>query len=225
MADSTAVFHDASEAFRSSVFYLSPNSSQTIGDTLPLWTDSPFYKILVAVTIILFLANLKNLYYCLPDSLKACFRTKTALLIETRPSLRKSRSLSAYISILIIAVILSKLGYSAYVAVFIISREVIYLLSRIKTKNPELKYAHSCILNFYIPLALISFASYGIMYLCSSKEETIGTVLLYIGCAVWLMVLHRERQFFKLFCSSFSSFLYLCALEILPIALTVVWVK
>ncbi len=64
-------------------------------------------------------------------------------------------------------------------------------------------------------------SSVGILTLVHAGEGFIRTLLLWEAAVVWLLAILRSGQFLSAFCNVFSTFLYLCALEMIPAALMV----
>lgn len=80
------------------------------------------------------------------------------------------------------------------------------------------KAADKAFCTYFIPAAVLSLIVSWIQELCGAEAGTIKMTILYIWGAIWLVFLLRKLQIFKNSCSLFSSILYLCSLEILPMA-------
>ena len=80
---------------------------------------------------------------------------------------------------------------------------------------------HHAPYNFFILLTILMLTSVGILTLVHGREEFIRKLLLWETAVVWLLAVIRSGQFLGSFCNVFSTFLYLCALELIPAALMV----
>jgi hypothetical protein len=68
-------------------------------------------------------------------------------------------------------------------------------------------------------LALVSVA---VCYVLRLQDSTVRTVLLVETGALFLLYLLRRGQILSLSCKPLTTFLYLCALELLPAAMLVI---
>ena len=73
----------------------------------------------------------------------------------------------------------------------------------------------------FIVLVLLLLPLTGILLLCGVGDPLIGRILLYTSAVIYLFYIYRKSQIFGLYCSPFTTFLYLCALEFLPLAVFV----
>ena len=74
----------------------------------------------------------------------------------------------------------------------------------------------------YAPvLTLLLLAMTGIMLLCGAGDQAVKWHLIDIMIVVFCVYCLRKLQIFNLSCAPFTSFLYLCALEFVPLA---VWI-
>ena len=80
------------------------------------------------------------------------------------------------------------------------------------------KAADKAFCTYFIPAAVLSLIVSWIQELCGVEAGTIKMTILYIWGSIWLVFLFRKLQIFKNSCSLLSAILYLCSLEILPMA-------
>ena len=80
------------------------------------------------------------------------------------------------------------------------------------------KAADKAFCTYFIPAAVLSLIVSWIQELCGVEAGTIRMTILYIWGSIWLVFLFRKLQIFKNSCSLLSAILYLCSLEILPMA-------
>ena len=69
---------------------------------------------------------------------------------------------------------------------------------------------------YFIVLTFLLMATGGILSFIGVTPEHIKTAMFWLSGAMYLVFLIRKTQIFNSSCSFFVSFLYLCALEILP---------
>ena len=101
--------------------------------------------------------------------------------------------------------------------VFILLRKFLEHIWQPKKMNPKTyrtacKSAHT----FFSILALLLLATGGVMSFLDVSEEVIKTAMLWISATIYLLFILRKSQIFISSCSFFTTFLYLCALEIIP---------
>lgn len=72
--------------------------------------------------------------------------------------------------------------------------------------------------NFMIILFILLFPLGGLLDAFSADESLSRTVLLYVTGAAYLIHIYRRGQIFASACNPFTTFLYLCGLELLPTA-------
>ncbi len=88
---------------------------------------------------------------------------------------------------------------------------------RQKTFGIAIRSAYS----FFIVLTLLLLAAGGVLSFTGIPAETIKSAMLWISAFIYTLLLLRKLQIFASGFSVFASFLYLCALEILPTGLLV----
>ena len=81
-----------------------------------------------------------------------------------------------------------------------------------KTYKTACKSSHT----FFIILTLVLMAMGGILSFIKADPMGIRNAMLWVSAITYALLLLRKFQIFNSSCSFFSSFLYLCALEILP---------
>ncbi len=74
---------------------------------------------------------------------------------------------------------------------------------------------------FFIILTLTLTTVGGILSFLHVNAEVIRSAMLWISAFIYTLLLLRKTQIFSSGCSIFASFLYLCALEILPTGLLI----
>lgn len=74
---------------------------------------------------------------------------------------------------------------------------------------------------FFIIIATVLLAVSGVLEAVSADESLSKQILLYTGALLYAVLLIREVQIFRNYCSVLSAILYLCALEFLPTGILV----
>ena len=67
-------------------------------------------------------------------------------------------------------------------------------------------------------MVLLMLATAGILFLFKLPDQLIRTVLYLEIAGIYLVFLIRRTQILSLSCNHFRTFLYLCALELIPTA-------
>ncbi len=199
------------------------------------WADYPADYILVMVFVILLLASFRTLMGLLPYLLDSVSRWKACISIDASIRLKSDRNLLGLIWLLPLALIADR--YSLFSArildtispqwhvfatvgiilCWLFLRFLGYALCHVRTKKPEtLKTAHKCIYNYIILFAAIMAVIVGIFSVSNPSDTICKQIVLYGAIAFYLLALLRESQTLGTFCSQFRTFLYLCALEIIP---------
>lgn len=103
--------------------------------------------------------------------------------------------------------------FAAYIAIRTACR---YLFRIHKTSASTYEAATDSVRTYFIILAFLLIATGGILSFTGVAPEHIKTAMIWISGAMYLVFVIRKTQIFRSSCSLFVSFLYLCALEILP---------
>jgi hypothetical protein len=75
---------------------------------------------------------------------------------------------------------------------------------------------------YFIFLMLLVLITVGVLSLAGIESTIVRYVIFAESGLVFILLLHRSSQILSLSCNRLRTFLYLCALEILPAALLVV---
>ena len=103
--------------------------------------------------------------------------------------------------------------FAAYIALRAACR---YIFRFHKTPTTIFETATESVRTYFIPLTLLMIAIGGILSLTDVPISHIRTAMFWVSGAMYIVFLIRKTQIFHSSCSFFVSFLYLCALEILP---------
>ena len=101
---------------------------------------------------------------------------------------------------------------------FVILRKACSTILKVR-KTPAVTYraAISAEYTFFIILALLLLTLGGILPLLDVSTTAIRSTMFWVSGTIYTLFLLRKLQIFNSACSIFLSFLYLCALEILPL--------
>jgi hypothetical protein len=103
--------------------------------------------------------------------------------------------------------------FATYITLRISCRVIFRLHS---TSSVTFKHATESVRTYFIILTLLLLATAGLLSLFDVTPSHIRTAMFWISGAMYLVFLLRKTQIFLSSCNLFVSFLYLCALEILP---------
>ena len=190
-----------------------------------------------AVAFIIFLPRFLELAPLLFDSL---FRARGSVSLES--SVRSStdrRLMAALLTVPAVLVIYSyrlfrfdflrefgpdlQLGIVAGVfLVFILLRYTLYRLLMPHRRRDFYILAHNTSLTYFILLVSLLLVTVGVLELTGLSPEVIGQVLYVESAVIYTVFFFRRAQILSLSCNHLRTFLYLCGLEILPLAALVV---
>lgn len=111
---------------------------------------------------------------------------------------------------------------AAVFGVYFILRLAVYVLLKPRRRYEAYQTAHHASYTFFILMVLLMLLTAGGMFLFKAPDQVIRTVLYAEAGAVYFVFLIRRAQILSLSCNQFRTFLYLCALELIPTAALVV---
>ena len=198
---------------------------------------SDILSVLCAIACVIFLKRL----YCVFPSMAACiFRWKEALALEYSVSLSRDRNLFFVLMVIPLCIVIDRYGIYApdfldflpgewhiagvtvCITVFILIKRFLFRVTKLK-KTPKETYcaAGGVFLTFFALAAVLISLSAGILSHLPVCEDVIKKVIFYELTSFWVFSLVRKGQIFANNCSIFSTILYLCILEIVPMGLLV----
>ncbi len=216
-----------------------PTSAPLPLEVQPQWIDYPLNWIGVSVSAVLFIISLKMFVELLPYLWGGMWWEKMILNLEASVSKTRDRNRLFSVCILPFCLLVSKyhfftprfmaplgeglsvLGVVGAVAAFFLLRWLISII--ISSQDPKMsseraKVSSRSIMNFWIMgcvgcgIVAIPLSSLGVNTL------TIRHILIVIGIFIYLLFLVRRTQILLNFCNHLKAFLYLCALELIPLA-------
>ena len=217
-------------------------SATPVGDlaAVPAWSGLLANQLLAVLAVILLVVALPDFLRLLPDLLYSFDRTRGAAALEHSVGQARTRNLIALCFALPFCLVADRYAlwrpgfwqavpaeWSAPAALggfaaFLLVRELFWLVARPRRLGGEESATlHHAPYNYFILLTILMLVTVGILNLTHTRDGVIHTLLLWETAVVWLVAIFRSGQFLGSFCNVFSTFLYLCALEIIPAALMV----
>ena len=203
-----------------------------------LWREVTVNRIFVVAAVLLCLLLIRDYLKLLPLLLSALGRSRANIEIEHSVSLARIRNRCIPAAILMLAILadayqalpypfLAKIAPQWGVATalgltagYFLLRFLYISAFRLSALDSESRGALRCAPCNYLLAALpLMLASAGILATAKTPENAVRAVLQAEFIACLLLSFLRERQILASKFSAFKSFLYLCALEIVPLAL------
>lgn len=226
------------ELFRSGRLLLPdvpPEAAQAVTDSTVVF--APILTILFTVMAIFLLPRFLHLLPFLSDSV---FRARGSTALEN--SVRVSRDRNVVALLFIIPELLLVYRYRLYnpaflsdlpegwrllalacvLLAFLLVRLSIYLWLKPRRRDDNFQTAHRAGYTLFILLMLLVLPTVGILMIIGCNDLIIRHFIYAETGAVYLLFLFKRAQILSLSCNLLTTFLYLCALEILPTALLVV---
>ena len=193
------------------------------------------FDILALVSLIAVLALLKRIVSIFPSLMACLVRWKENINLQLSLKTRTDRNLFAIA--LIIPFCLTAFRFRLYCpdfmdnlkedtgigitfgvfAAYIALRAACKYMFRLhKTSSSTYETANDSAWTYFIILSLLLMAAGSILTIAGVPLQHIRTAMFWISGAIYLIFIIRKTQIFLSSCSFLVSFLYLCALEILP---------
>ena len=207
---------------------------------LPEEPASWLVNVLVVVFAVLAIALLKRFLQVVPYMSDSFLRVRGSAALEGSIRVSQDRNLAALVlSIPAILVtyryrlfnpsVLQELdpnfqlaGVALVLLSYVLIRHMIFLWVRPNHHGDVFRQAHRVAYTYFVFLMLLVLITVGILAL-AGVDDTLSRYILYGEAGlVFLLFLYRSSQILSLSCNRLRTFLYLCALEILPAALLVV---
>ena len=235
MIDSTKVILPASQAFSSGTMEMSRIIPYGQEGALMGWSDYTANSVAIALTVIIFLITFREFVALVPSLLDTFSRWRACIKIDSNLQTRNARNLFGFIFIIPIAVIADRFSFIpagrlaavhpewhivavlGIIVSWLLLRAIIYFILSLRTRKKELfQTAHKSFFNFWILGGALNIITGGICLLAGVDLHTSRTVLLSELALFYFVAFIRKAQILNTFCSLLHTFLYLCALEILP---------
>ena len=102
---------------------------------------------------------------------------------------------------------------------FLLLRYLLYIWLRPRRRYDDYQMAYRAGHTYFILLMLLVLVTVGILYVAGVDDLLVKRILLIETGVVYLVYLLRKGQILSTSCKPLTTFLYLCALELLPAAL------
>jgi len=224
------------DLFKGGSMEMSVEPLELPADVHPLWGDCMVNRISVIVFIILFILEFSDLFRLYKPLFRCLVVWKGNLDIEHSVSLARTRNTVSLVMAMGLCLICDRWGLTApsfktalpaewqlavstaMIAGYMLLRRLLYVVS--KFRSPTNEYAatlrHS-VNNYQILLTSLMLVSCLLFKAPGFDDMVIRIVLIIEAMAFTLLHLVRVSQIFASRCSLLATFLYLCALEILPL--------
>ncbi len=197
-------------------------------------------NIIMVVFVALALFLLPTFFHLEPYLADAVFRARGSEALEFSVSVTRERNTIAYLLLIPFIMIMSrynmyspsfmdpmgKVGHlvtcAGVLGGYILLRFVLHMLLRPRRNYDYFRLAQKAIYTFFILFMLLALPALGIMTVMDVNDVVIRTVLYILLAVSYVIFLIRKAQILSLSCGGFTTFLYLCALEILPTSLLVI---
>jgi len=217
-----------------------PTTPLEAGEDLLPWVDVPTNRILSVAAIILFLIYIKDFLRLLPQLIYSIDRRRGAISFEYNLGLSRIRNLVALGSVLPYCLIADRFhlyrpdfmanvpqGWSVVVIIGVFAGYFVLRLCCLVVFHPRsvegdaAKAIKRSPYSFFILLTALMLVSAGILSLCRVSDEVVRMVLMAEFLVMFIFSTVRSAGILKQFRSSLSSILYLCGLELVPVACVV----
>ena len=201
----------------------------------PGWGDFLVNRILVAAAVLLVLFTLKDIIKLLPSILACLDRARANASLEHSLSLARTRNLIALEMILPFCLIADRFSLyepsfsriipdeagiavtaGAFIA-YLLLRKMLFLLFRpLKMSSEAAGTVHHTSYNYFIAMTVLMMLTTGILTAFHCPDNVARAILLCLTAASFLFSLVRTGQILAYSYGTLSTFLYLCALELMP---------
>lgn len=207
-------------------------------------TDNPVFCGLAVIFTFLFLLNIRSFFKIIPSLLDSVTRWKGNLDLEDSLQLSGSRNIVALI--LFVPFCMVVYSHSLYrpdymdgltpefqlaattgtmLAYLALRTFLNWQLEMSSYHSKTFTAANHAFFNYIIILFLIVFPVGAILNISVGNKELTRVVLLHVIAVTYLFHIFRRGQIFASACNPFTTFLYLCGLELLPTTVLVLSAK
>lgn len=196
-------------------------------------------ELMVVVFILLFLLCLSRFINILPYIFDSILRARGSTVLESSVRVREDRNLIAYILLIPTCLIIYRyrlydpsfvqdlpanyrlMAVSGALLGMLVLRLLLYRWLMPRRRSELFQVAYRSGHTFFILLLMLVLPTIGILYLFHANDLIVRTVVLAESALSFLLYLLRKGQILSGFCNPLTTFLYLCALELLPLGLYV----
>ena len=197
-------------------------------------------NIIMVAFVALALALLPTFFHLAPYLADAVFRARGSEALEFSVRVTRERNIFSYILLIPAVLVVSRYrlydpsfiqnlpdvwrlpALAGVLAAYLLVRLIIYLILKPRRRFEYFRLAHRAIYTFFILFMLVALPAIGLMTLVDANDVIIRTVLYVLLAVVYFIYLVRKTQILSLSCGGLRTFLYLCALELIPTAALIV---
>ena len=199
--------------------------------------DNPVFCGLAVFFTLLFLLNLRSLIKVAPSLIDCIMRWKGNLDLEDSIQLSRSRNWIAAILFIPFCMLVYADGLfspdiisgqpplvrlaavAGVMTLYLLLRTFLnWQLEMHNYRSKAFTAANRSFFNYAIILFFILFLAGPLVRMFTEDEALVKTILLWIIALTYLFFIFRRGQIFSSVCNPFTTFLYLCSLELLPSA-------
>ena len=197
---------------------------------------TPVYDAAVLVSLIITICLLRKIIEIFPSLLASLVRWRESINLFNSVKLSRDRNTITLAMIIPFCLVASESGiyspsfmgtfgadarFGITLGVFILFAAFRALLERMCTPKRRNVQMYRCACRssytFFILLTILLMSLWGILSVLDVSYTTARDAMLWLSGAIYLIFLLRKTQIFASSYSLFTAFLYLCALEILPV--------
>ncbi|MBR4789037.1 MAG: DUF4271 domain-containing protein [Bacteroidales bacterium] len=209
-----------------------------------LWSDLTVNRILVIVAAVLALLSVLDYFQLCPLLIGCMLRERGNVEIEHSVSQARNRNRCAIVALFILCILADRYGlYPAsfidsvpapfrvaailgVLLAFLLLRVFLYFMidtvARPKLDSESRLAAHRAIFNYFLAVMPLVLVTVLVLWIFKATDNVIRMAI-WVELAVFMFItLLREGQIFLSRHTGFQTFLYLCGLELLPVAAVVV---
>ena len=206
--------------------------------TVSVWSDLPLNRWLVLAAVLIVMLNINRLIELLPYLVRAIIDWKANMRLEASVPRTRSRDIISISMIFPFCLLadryglvtidalsfcpghLSALATGGVFIAYLLLRHIVYIIwMPEKSDASTYRTARSCERNYFIMIVAAELFTAGALSITGIPDEAVRRVLLYGLAALYLLTLTRKSQILSSSYNPFSTFLYLCALELVPTAM------
>jgi len=203
------------------------------------WMGCSANAIVLLVTVVLFIINFGSFLHLLPELLSCLFRSKPNIGLEHNIHSSAERNVTAWILLPAFAMVADRyrlynpsflewlpngwsLATTVLVILFFLGLRYLWFPFRPHVLHGDIsKAAHNALYTCFVGMMCVVIPTACVTVLTGVPDNIAKAIILYETAFFFLLSVIRTIQFLSRQCSGFSTFLYLCALELVPAALIV----
>ena len=216
------------------------SSPVMVEEALPLWGEILSNRLLVALSVLLFIFALKDIFKLTPSLVYMLQQKHGSQSLEYNISIARIRNFTALICICPFCLIADK--YALYdaafmadvspmwrscvhigiFAAFLLLRRIIHSVIKVRRMHSDelASFSHSPY-NYFILTVFVMVASSLVMSFFNAGNDFAHSVTMIEIALFYFLSLIRSGQILRSYCGGLATILYLCGLEILPAAILI----